>query len=270
MGLELVGDTPWRCASAPPAAAICARRAPASLGWMQARLRLRRLLGALLVALWVSPSFAAELVVQWTPLAVSVEGYQVERQIGDSGESFEPIARVGGGETRFTDRGLRAGVRYCYRVRGVRGERVSRASTPLCSVALERAAPQPAAAEGAPPADVASAPSAVASTPSGGEFREVKALHRPPPAYPREAQLQGLSGWVKLSFTVTAQGGTRDVRVVAAEPSGVFDQAAIDAAQRFVYEPRLENGVPVDRPNVETEITFTWIDRGGDLVTDLR
>ena len=103
--------------------------------------------------------------------------------------------------------------------------------------------------------------------PPGSQFREVKALSRPPPAYPSFAQLNGISGWVKLMFTVSADGRTRDIRVTAAEPPGVFDQAATTAATRFVYSPRVENGVPVDRPNVETEITFTWIDRGGSLTT---
>lgn len=101
-------------------------------------------------------------------------------------------------------------------------------------------------------------------------MREVKAIRRPPPRYPQEAQLAGISGWVKLRFTVAADGTTRDVQVVLAEPPGVFDAAAIEAAQRFFYSPRTENGVAVDRPNVETEITFTWIDRGGALVIDPR
>jgi TonB family protein len=231
-------------------------------------MRLHLLPSALLLA--ALPAAAAELVVQWAPMAASVEGYQIERRVAEAGEAWKPIARVGAGETRFLDRSVTVGVAYCYRVRGVRGYQVSLPSPQLCNVAAEAT---PAPAENPQPAPAASAPEPSeppAAPPPRGEFREVKAIRRPPPTYPPEAQLLGLSGWVKLIFTVTAEGKTRDIRVTAAEPPGVFDAAAVEAAQRFVYAPRLEGGVAVDRPNVETEITFTWIDRGGSLTTDRR
>jgi TonB family protein len=198
----------------------------------------------------------AELVVQWRPIAGGANAYQVERRPGDWASTFLPIARVDGGATRFLDRTVTPGVRYCYRVRALRGGRMSRPSRELCSVATERPGP---ASEGA------SAVPAIATGPA--EDREVMALRQPPPAYPPEAQLRGISGWVRLRFTVTASGATRDIEVVDSEPRGVFEKAATRAAQQFVYLPRLENGVSVDRPNVETDITFTWMDRDA-LVTD--
>ncbi|HEU4427775.1 MAG TPA: energy transducer TonB [Myxococcota bacterium] len=217
----------------------------------------RELACAALATFLSAGALAAELLVEWGRLDVEVDAYQIERRLGIANEPFTPIARVDAFETRFRDRDVKVGVRYCYRVRGVRGDQVSPPSPELCSVARE-AEPKP---EPAP---------APAPPPPRGENREVKALRRPPPVYPREAQLRGLSGWVRLAFTVAADGRTRDVRVLSSDPPGVFDQAAIDAAVRFVYLPRLENGVPVDRPNVETEVTFTWIDRGGDLVNSPR
>jgi TonB family protein len=248
----------------------------------------RALAFALLAAGLPASGRGAELVVNWAPLAVTLDGYQIERRVDDPSSAFEPIARVEADATRFVDRELSAGVRYCYRVRGVRGERLTPPSQPLCNAAADSpvrsAAPETALADtavAAGPAAVVvrdsispqagsaeaqSAPDSLAA-PTTGEFREVKALQRPPPAYPHFAQLNGISGWVKLMFTVTAAGTTRDVRVTASEPPGVFDAAAVEAARRFVYSPRLENGTPVDRPNVETEITFTWIDRGGSLTT---
>jgi len=94
---------------------------------------------------------AAELVVEWAPLAVAVESYQVERRVDDPSESFRLIARVSGDATRFSDRSVRLGVRYCYRVRGVRAERMSPPSPELCSVATEPARePEPAPEEAAP------------------------------------------------------------------------------------------------------------------------
>jgi protein TonB len=235
---------------------------------------------------------AAELVVQWAPLAAPVEAYQVERSAEGDAERFAPVARVPGNATRFTDRDVRPGVRYCYRVRGVRGERVSPPSPPLCNVASEPAPareptrPEVRISDSSSDVDSATTPDAdtdaavlepnpggapestprTSARPALGQTREVRALRRPPPAYPMQAQLDGLSGWVKVSFTVTADGSTRDVRVVASEPPGVFDAAAIEAAKRFLYAPRLENGVAVDRPNVETEFTFTWVERSGSLI----
>ena len=219
---------------------------------------------ALLAALVAMPAAGAELVVEWVPPNTRVEAYQIERSSDDAGEEFKPVARVGGSETRFRDRAVIVGTRYCYRVRGVRGGRLSRPSAPLCNVASERVA----AAEPAAAAEPLAGAEPVA--PARGEDREIRALRRPPPPYPRQAQLNQISGWVKLIFTVAADGTTRDIRVTASEPPGVFDAAAIGAVARFVYLPRLENGVPVDRANVETEITFNWIDRGGALVTDPR
>jgi hypothetical protein len=83
----------------------------------------RRLVLALLAAVAPAAGVAAELVVSWAPLAVPHDGYQVERRIDEPDAPFLAIARVGGDATRFVDRGVRPGVRYCYRVRGLRGER---------------------------------------------------------------------------------------------------------------------------------------------------
>ena len=232
-------------------------------------------LALLLVALTL-PARAAELLVEWAPLAVSVEAYQVERRIDEPQAPFTPIARVAGDAVLFTDRSVVAGMRYCYRVRGVRGRQTSPPSPELCSVATERAAAAPIAAAPQPETEPVRAAlpepefEPVAEPRPASADRDVKALRRPPPVYPREAIAAGISGWVKLQFTVTAEGATRDIRVIAAEPPGVFDAAALEAAARFVYSPRIEGGVAVDRADVETEISFTWIDRGGELVTGRR
>jgi TonB family protein len=227
-----------------------------------------RSLALALLALGVSAAaHAAELVVAWGPHAAPVEGYQVERRIGGPVGEFKPIARVAASATRFVDRSVSAGVRYCYRLRGVRGERLSSPSAPLCNVARE--APPAAAAPAAAPVPTAQPPS-VSAAPPRRESRAARPLFRPPPAYPHAAQIEGISGWVKLSFTVKPDGTTQEVRVVAAEPPGVFDASALSAARNFVYAPRHENGVAVEQPDVTTEINFTWIDRGGNLVTDRR
>ena len=66
-----------------------------------------------------------------------------------------------------------------------------------------------------------------------------------PPTYPREAERQGLSGWVDVEFTVTPTGATQDLVVRGSQPQRTFDQAAIDAVKRWRFEPVMRNGAPV-------------------------
>lgn len=58
------------------------------------------------------------------------------------------------------------------------------------------------------------------------------------PEYPLSAMRRGLSGRVRLEFTVRPDGGIADVAVLSSSPEGVFDQAAIAAARRWRFEPR--------------------------------
>lgn len=76
------------------------------------------------------------------------------------------------------------------------------------------------------------------------------------PVYPYRAMSRGLEGWVLLEFTVTKTGAVTDVHVVEAEPANVFDQAAIEAAKKFKYRPRVIDGKPVEVPGVQNLIRF--------------
>jgi bla regulator protein BlaR1 len=78
--------------------------------------------------------------------------------------------------------------------------------------------------------------------------------HMPPPAYPVNALAQHVGGKVELEIGIDAEGNPADVVVVHAEPVGVFDQAAIDAAKKWKFQPKMEHGravanrirVPID------------------------
>ena len=63
-----------------------------------------------------------------------------------------------------------------------------------------------------------------------------------PAQYPRRAELLGISGWVDVHFTVTADGGTADIVVAAADPESVFDKSAIEAVEQWKFEPREYRG----------------------------
>lgn len=75
------------------------------------------------------------------------------------------------------------------------------------------------------------------------------------PVYPARAASRGLEGYVVVEFTVTRTGTTKDVSVVEST-SSLFDRAAVDAAGKFKYKPRVIDGEPVEVPGVRNKITF--------------
>ena len=58
-----------------------------------------------------------------------------------------------------------------------------------------------------------------------------------------------------VEFTVNEEGSVEDLFIVESS-SPLFEQAALDAASKFKYQPRLVNGVPVKVPGVRNRITF--------------
>ncbi len=91
---------------------------------------------------------------------------------------------------------------------------------------------------------------------AGGSDRGVAPLVRVNPEYPHRALERGIEGWVHVRFTITAAGTVKDLVVVDAEPKGVFDEAASKAVLRWRYNPRVENGVAVERVGEQTLIRF--------------
>ncbi len=71
------------------------------------------------------------------------------------------------------------------------------------------------------------------------------------PGYP-DAAARGLSGEVRLALTVTPYGTVEAVRVLAAEPAGIFEQAAIEAVNRWRYPQDLE------RPAQDVTVTLRF------------
>ncbi|PWK51715.1 energy transducer TonB [Pleionea mediterranea] len=76
------------------------------------------------------------------------------------------------------------------------------------------------------------------------------------PIYPRRALSRGIEGYVIVEFTVTPQGTVVSPEVVEAEPEGIFERAAMDAAKKFKYKPRMVDGKAVSVPGVQNQITF--------------
>ena len=80
------------------------------------------------------------------------------------------------------------------------------------------------------------------------------------PVYPRRAQTRGIEGYVLLEFVVTKTGAVRDPVVIEAKPPGIFDRAAINAALKFKYKPKVVNGAAIDVAGVRNRITFELAD----------
>ncbi|SRR5690554_4688782 len=105
------------------------------------------------------------------------------------------------------------------------------------------------------PAPVApSAPTAAAdSAPSAAnDDSEVIPLNQVLPIYPDSARRRGIEGYVKLAFTITADGKVENVRVIEASPENVFNREARRAAVRWRFAPRREGGQLVEREAVKT------------------
>jgi len=65
------------------------------------------------------------------------------------------------------------------------------------------------------------------------------------PDYPRRALSSGIEGKVVLAFTVNTDGRAENVRVIEADPPGLFEREARRAAVRSRYVPLRKNGQPV-------------------------
>lgn len=84
---------------------------------------------------------------------------------------------------------------------------------------------------------------------------------KPAPQYPSLALRRGIEAFVTVEFTVTASGATRNVVVVDAvttdgKPTSLFDRAAIAAAEKFRYQPQMQDGKGVEVHGVRNRFVF--------------
>lgn len=76
------------------------------------------------------------------------------------------------------------------------------------------------------------------------------------PEYPARAASKGIEGYVIVEFMVTKLGTVSNPVVIKAEPPGYFERAALKAASKFKYKPKVINGEPVDVAGVQNKIIF--------------
>jgi TonB family protein len=76
------------------------------------------------------------------------------------------------------------------------------------------------------------------------------------PAFPVKAMLDGIAaGEVAVEYTVDARGTVRDVSVVESS-APVFDEAAVQAAEKYKYRPGVEDGEPVVVSGIGANVVF--------------
>jgi protein TonB len=127
-------------------------------------------------------------------------------------------------------------------VRDVRARLISEARARLTAGRPSDAAPLLDAAEslggdadlGELRASLAAAEQKLAAAAAAPKLPPLKMARPPKPKYPSSAK--GVEGWVRVEFYVTPEGRTERVRVLASEPAGVFDGAAVEAMENARFE----------------------------------
>lgn len=86
------------------------------------------------------------------------------------------------------------------------------------------------------------------------------ALVRVSPVYPVRARTYGIEGYVVVQFDVTANGQVVNV-VIIESTDAVFDSAAIKAAERFKFRPRVVDGLALATYGIQNRFRFTLDDK---------
>lgn len=85
------------------------------------------------------------------------------------------------------------------------------------------------------------------------------AMVRVAPVYPARAIAQEIEGYVVVRFDITADGLVTNVAVVESS-NNIFDKAAIKAAGKFKFKPRVVDGVALESYGIQNLFRFTLDD----------
>jgi TonB family protein len=131
---------------------------------------------------------------------------------------------------------------------GLEGEELAAATRSLDRARAAASVPPPQTA-------AATAPAAVAAPPAWVSESTLKRVRFVEPVYPDSAVAKGITGWVDLEFSVSGDGSVKDIVVLAAEPTGVFEQSARTALARCRYSPVTRDGVAIT-PRIRIRVRF--------------
>ena len=91
----------------------------------------------------------------------------------------------------------------------------------------------------------------------GGQVESAKLIFQPKPEYPPLAKMARIQGTVRLEAIISRDGTIQDLKVVSGHP--LLVKAAMEAVQRWRYQPTLLNGDPVEVVT-EIDVNFTLSD----------
>lgn len=80
-------------------------------------------------------------------------------------------------------------------------------------------------------------------------------VSRIPPVYPLRARRNGIEGWVRVAFEVETTGHINNIRILEADPAGVFEKSVMACVKRWRFNPGTVEGIPV-RAGMETTVRF--------------
>ncbi len=88
----------------------------------------------------------------------------------------------------------------------------------------------------------------------GGQVEQAKLMFQPKPEYPPLAKMARIQGVVRLEAIISKEGTIQDLKMVSGHP--LLVKAAMEAVQRWRYQPTLLNGEPVEVVT-EIDVNFT-------------
>jgi protein TonB len=88
----------------------------------------------------------------------------------------------------------------------------------------------------------------------GGQVEQAKLIFQPKPEYPPLAKMARIQGTVRLEAIISRDGTIQDLKVLSGHP--LLVKAALEAVQRWRYQPTLLNGEPVEVVT-EIDVNFT-------------
>jgi len=94
--------------------------------------------------------------------------------------------------------------------------------------------------------------------PSFGEFTDgpLVVMVRVAPVYPARAIAREIEGYVVVQFDVTTNGHVANAVVIESTDS-LFDKAAIRAAEKFKFKPRIVDGVAFESYGIQNLFRFS-------------
>lgn len=86
--------------------------------------------------------------------------------------------------------------------------------------------------------------------------QEYAPLEKKAPIYPYVTQFNGIEGYCVVQYTVTEVGKVKDAFPETCSPIGLFEGVSVESAKKFIYQPRIVDGIPKSVSGVQNKFTF--------------